>query len=97
MRSSGVRGVLAGLKIQRSWFDSTGLHLKGLVQGLGTLPTPVKIPKSWAVSSVGRAGALQASGQEFEPPTVHTYRDSTGEHGQKPTLNGDLAVANANS
>ena len=25
-RSSGVRGVLAGLKIRRFWFDSRGLH-----------------------------------------------------------------------
>ena len=26
----------------------------------------------WAVGSVGRAPALQAGGQEFESPTVHT-------------------------
>lgn len=35
----------------------------------------------------------------FESGRVHldTNRDSAGGHGRKPTLNGDLAVANANS
>lgn len=55
------------------------------------------MPRTGPLAQFGRAGALQASGQEFEPPTVHTNRDSAGGHGRKPTLNGDLAVANANS
>ena len=49
------------------------------------------------LAQFGRAGALQASGQEFEPPTVHTNRDSAGGHGRKPILKRDTAVANAAS
>ncbi len=52
---------------------------------------------SWAVSSVGRTVALQASGRGFESPTVHKYRDSNGGHGRKPTLKGDPVKAFADS
>ena len=29
----------------------------------------------WGVSSAGRAPALHAGGQEFDPPTLHQYED----------------------
>ena len=36
---------------------------------MGSNPTLTAI--IWGISSVGRASALQAEGQEFEPPILH--------------------------
>ena len=36
-------------------------------------------PSEWGLSSVGRAPALQAGGQGFDPPSLH----SSGKTGQK--------------
>ena len=36
----------------------------------------------WGCSSAGRAPALQAGGQEFDPPHLHHFREVEGQVGE---------------
>ena len=41
--------------------------------GKGDLKEKRSLREAWGCSSAGRAPALQAGGQEFDPPHLHQY------------------------
>ena len=48
----------------------------GISLGSGRTEFPFEIDRIWGCSSVGRAVALQAIGQEFESPQLHQFEIS---------------------
>ena len=46
----------------------TLFNLEGTVKDV---PIQLRIPRKWGVSSAGRAPALQAGGQRFDPANLH--------------------------
>ena len=44
------------------------------------------LPDLWGISSVGRAPALQAGGQEFDPPHLHHRASEDGNDDRTPKI-----------
>ena len=71
-------------------FDFEGPEGLSKRKGKSGVPKPHKIR---GCSSAGRAPALHAGGQEFDPPHLHQRVKVDEEDREKPRLNGRIAQA----